>query len=389
MSPAEQTGDPKRPGAGVLACHQLLALVREGVISAKAPIEERQYQPASLDLRLGEKGHRMFCSFFPDPFQTIESRLRSPMLYQSDLVMYDIDLRDGAVLEKGHVYLIPLLEELALPKQVAGKCNPKSTTGRLDVFTRTITDSNATFDLIRPGYHGPLYLEIVPRSFPVRVKAGMCLNQLRLVSGDPSVGDDELRAAHDSLTLLYGKNNAPVPAAEVQVNGGLFLRVDLHGDGDVIGYRAKKTTELIDLARIGYYDPCDFWEPLRRGRYDTLVLEPEDFYILSSKERIRVPPAYAAEMVAFEAACGELRTHYAGFFDPGFGYGTGALRGTPIVLEVRAHDVPFLIHDGQTLFKVLFERMNERPDKVYGEGIGSSYQFQGLTLSKQFKPYSG
>lgn len=379
--------DPKQ--GGVLSSQQLRALVREGGLSAKAPVEERQYQPGSLDLRLGEKAHRMFCSFFPDPFQTIESRLTRPKLYQADLVMYDVDLQGGAVLDKGHVYLVPLLEEVALPSDVAGKCNPKSTTGRLDIFTRTLTDSMASFDKIPRGYHGPLYLEIVPRSFPVKVAAGMSLNQLRLFSGDRSIGDHELRTMHGTFSLLYNKQDRPLSEEELRISEGLFLRVDLHGDGEAIGYRAKKTTEVVDLTKIAYYEPCDFWEPLRRNRYDTLVLEPEEFYILASKERIRVPPDYAAEMVAYEAACGELRTHYAGFFDPGFGYGTGELRGTPIVLEVRAHDVPFLIHDGQTFFKVLFERMQERPEKVYGERIGSSYQFQGLTLSKHFGPYSG
>jgi dCTP deaminase len=377
----------RRRNRGVLAYQQLLKLVRDGVISAKAPVEEAQYQPASLDLRLGDTAYRMLSSFLPEQ-SVIAQRLTVQDLFQSDIAMYELDLRKSAVLEKGHVYLIPLMEELALPRTLAGKTNPKSTTGRLDVFTRAITDRHARFDEIRPGYHGKLYLEVVPRSFSVRVATGMCLNQLRLFSGEPTIGETELRACHRTTPLLY-QDNGPLPAKSLTIDEGLFLRIDLSGEDGIVGFRAKKNSQVLDMSRIGYYDPTDFWEPIPRHRSETLLLEPEDFYILESKERIRVPPDFAAEMVAYEAAIGELRTHYAGFFDPGFGYGSGDLLGTPIVLEVRAHDVPFLIHDGQTFFKVLYERMHERPEKVYGQDIGSSYQFQGLTLSKQFKPYSG
>ncbi|TRZ99871.1 MAG: 2'-deoxycytidine 5'-triphosphate deaminase [Nitrospiraceae bacterium] len=372
---------------GVLAYQQLHALVDEGVIAAKVPIEDGQFQPASLDLRLGDTAYRMLSSFLPEQ-SPVEQKLVVQDLFSSDMVMYELDLRKSAVLEKGHVYLIPLMEELALPRTLAAKTNPKSTTGRLDVFARTITDSYARFDEIRTGYRGRLYLEVVPRSFSIRLSAGMCLNQLRVVSGHPTVGDSELRTRHKTDPILYG-DHAPLPGKDLALDEGLFLRINLKAEGGVVGFRAKKNSQVLDLSRIGYYDPTDFWEPIPQNRHETLLLEPEDFYILMSKERIRIPPEYAAEMVAYEAACGELRTHYAGFFDPGFGYGAGDLRGTPIVLEVRAHDVPFLIHDGQTFFKVLFERMHERPEKVYGQGMGSSYQFQGLTLSKHFKPYRG
>lgn len=372
---------------GVLAYQQLHQLVHDGVISAKAPIESGQFQPASLDLRLGETAYRMLSSFLPEQ-SPVEQQLVVQDLFRSDMVMYELDLRKSAVLEKGHVYLIPLMEELALPRTLAAKTNPKSTTGRLDVFARTITDSYARFDEIRPGYRGRLYLEVVPRSFSIRISTGMCLNQLRVVSGQPTVGDRELRTRHKTDPLLYG-SHAPLPGKDLTLDEGLFLRINLKADGGVIGFRAKKNSQVLDLSRIGYYDTTDFWEPIPQHRHETLLLEPEDFYILMSKERIRIPAEFAAEMVAYEAACGELRTHYAGFFDPGFGYGAGDLRGTPIVLEVRAHDVPFLIRDGQTFFKVLFERMHERPEKVYGQDIGSSYQFQGLTLSKHFKPYRG
>ncbi len=375
---------------GILPYQQLKHLITNRVVRAEFPIEERQIQPASLDLRLGTKAYRLLSSFLPERTD-IASRLNVLDFYQSDLVMYEMDLRGGAILERGHVYLVPLLESLRLPKTLRARANPKSTTGRLDVFTRVVTDLNTGFDEIRPGYGGPLYLEVVPRSFTVKVRTGQSLNQLRLIQGQPTVSDSRLLTYHARNPLLYHNvsGNKPVARRALRADRGLFLRIDLHGvDGArkaIVGYRAKKNSHVIDLSKIGHYAASDFWEPLRRHRHDSLLLEPEEFYILASKERIRVPPGFAAEMVAYEAACGELRTHYAGFFDPGFGYGQGELRGTQVVLEVRPHDVPFLIHDGQTFFKVVYERMLASPAQVYGSALGSSYQRQGLTLGKQFK----
>ncbi|MGH7166063.1 MAG: 2'-deoxycytidine 5'-triphosphate deaminase, partial [Nitrospiraceae bacterium] len=384
---------------GILPYQRLKQLIADRVIRADVQIEGRQIQPASLDLRLGTKAYRLLSSFLPERSEirerltlrsnsgqalrpldrarggeTVEPQGSGQALrgssgqalldfYQSDLVMYEMELTGGAILEKGHVYLVPLLEHLHLPTTLRARANPKSTTGRLDVFTRVITDLNAGFDEIRPGYCGPLYLEIVPRSFAIKVKTGQSLNQLRLVRGSATVSDSALMALHRTEPLLY--HNVPtdqaVPARELRTDQGLFLRIDLQGvereDGVIVGYRAKKNSHVIDLSKIGYYAALDFWEPIRRHRNDSLLLEPEEFYILASKERIRVPAGFAAEMVAYEAACGELRTHYAGFFDPGFGYGRGELRGTQVVLEVRPHDVPFLIYDGQTFFKVVYDRM--------------------------------
>jgi dCTP deaminase len=375
---------------GILPYQQIKALIEHQAIRSEVPFEDRQIQPASLDLRLGRKAYRLISSFLPE-LSEITSRLNVLDFYQSDLVMYEMDLTGGAILEKGHVYLVPLLESLKLPKDLRAKANPKSTTGRLDVFTRVVTDLTAGFDEIRPGYHGPLYLEVVPRSFAIKVRTGDSLNQIRFVRGQPAVSDAALRKLHNAEPLLYHNRPAakPVSSRDLRTDRGLFLRIDLkgadRGDDTIIGYRAKKNSHVIDLSKIGYYAALDFWEPIRRHRQDSLLLEPEEFYILASKERIRVPPGYAAEMMAYEAACGELRTHYAGFFDPGFGYGRGELRGTQVVLEVRPHDVPFLIHDGQTFFKVVYDRMLEFPTQVYGSVLGSSYQRQGLTLSKHFK----
>ena len=375
---------------GILPYQRLKQLIAERVIHADVPIEDRQVQPASLDLRLGRKAYRLVSSFLPER-SVIKSQLNVLDFYQSDLVMYEMDLTGGAILEKGHVYLVPLLESLHLPKTLRARANPKSTTGRLDVFTRVITDLNVGFDEIRTGYAGPLYLEIVPRSFTIKVKTGLSLNQLRLIRGPATVSDSALRSLHRTHPLLYHNvsSDRPLAVREIRTSRGLFLRVDLQGEESghdrIVGYRAKKNSHVVDFSKIGHYAALDFWEPIHRHRNDSLLLEPEEFYILASKERIRVPPSYAAEMVAYEAACGELRTHYAGFFDPGFGYGHGEIRGTQVVLEVRPHDVPFLIHDGQTFFKVVYDRMLENPTQVYGAALGSSYQRQGLTLSKQFK----
>lgn len=379
------------PRSGIFPYQDIRRLIAGGAISAAPAIEDRQIQPASLDLRLGRKAYRLISSFLPE-LSAISSRLNVLDFYQSDLVMYEMDLTDGAILEKGHVYLVPLLEELALPPTIRARANPKSTTGRLDVFTRVVTDLTSGFDEIRAGYRGQLFLEVVPRSFAVKVRTGQSLNQVRFVRGEATVSDRSLHALHRTTPLLY-HNVAPtkrVDSQDVRAERGLFLRIDLTGgdqrDSRVIGYRAKKNSHVIDLDKVGHYAAADFWEPLYRHRHDSLLLEPEEFYILVSKERIRVPPGYAAEMVAYEAACGELRTHYAGFFDPGFGYGAkGEIKGTQVVLEVRPHDVPFLIHDGQTFFKVLYETMMAAPTQLYGSGLGSSYQRQTLTLSKHFK----
>ncbi len=379
-----------RRTSGILPDHDITRLIARSAITADPPIEDRQLQPASLDLRLGRKAYRLLASFLPEQTD-MTSRLNVLDFYQSDLVMYEMDLTGGAILEKGHVYLVPLLERLALPAHLHARANPKSTTGRLDVFTRVVTDLNTGFDEIRAGYRGPLYLEIVPRSFAIKVKTGQCLNQIRFVQGQATVADTRLRAQHRTGPLVYHNRPKPTPVAarDLRVDRGLFLRIDLKGverqGRTIVGYRAKKNSHVIDLAKVGHYAAHDFWEPIAPQRGHSLLLEPEEFYILASKERVCVPPGYAAEMVAYEAACGELRTHYAGFFDPGFGYGRkGEIAGTQVVLEVRPHDVPFLIHDGQTFFKVVYDRMLGLPSQLYGTTLGSSYQKQTLTLSKHF-----
>ncbi|MBI5588144.1 MAG: 2'-deoxycytidine 5'-triphosphate deaminase [Deltaproteobacteria bacterium] len=373
---------------GVFSCQMLKKAIAKKQISSKsAPVGDDQVQPASLDLRLGKTAYRLVSSFLPESDDSIEDMLYTPDAYGSGLVMYEMDISNGGILEKGHVYLIPLMEELNLPKDAAGRANPKSTTGRLDIFARVLTDRNPRFDDIAAGYRGRLFLEVMPRSFTISVKEGLSLVQLRLMNGECALTDSKLRSLHKDSRLLYN-GDAHLSDSEIKISKGLFMSVDLSGDLNtgIVGYKSKRNSHVVDLMKRNHYNISDFWEPIHKNSKGTLILEPEEFYILSSKEKIRVPPKYAAEMVAFEAGSGELRTHYAGFFDPGFGYGLkGEVKGTKAVLEVRAHDVPFMIADGQTFCKLFFERMAEVPEKVYGPKIGSSYQYQGITLSKQFK----
>ncbi|MEK7715149.1 MAG: 2'-deoxycytidine 5'-triphosphate deaminase, partial [candidate division NC10 bacterium] len=345
-----------------------------------------QFQPASLDLRLGPLAYQLRASFLPFR-ETVRSRLGARDLADSDLVIDRLPLEVGATLQRGSVYLVELLESLELPPHVRGRSNPKSTTGRLDIFTRVITDATGRFDEIRAGYRGPLYLEVSPQSFPVRVHTGLSLNQLRLAVGQTSLPDAELLRLYRETPLLYDDDARPLPPERVVFNDGLCMGIDLSGrlTSGIIGYRAHPNPPAVDLGRVGHYDPSEFWEPIKRPARDAYILEANRFYILVSKERIRVPPEFAAEMVVYDAGAGEIRTHYAGFFDPGFGYGDGSLLGTKVVMEVRAREVPFMVYDGQTSFKVWFERLSSRPERVYGAGLGSSYQHQTLTLSKQFR----
>jgi dCTP deaminase len=362
---------------GVLPAQAIEKMVAAGQIRSRAPVLPDQIQPSSIDLRLGSEAFRVRASFLANGAATITSKLE---LYR----LHTIDLTRPAVLEKGCVYIVPLQEELALPEYISGKANPKSSTGRLDIFTRLITDEGRQFEMVPAGYHGRLYAEVVPRTFSVVVRQGERLSQLRLFQGDYTPSDTMLRQLETEESLVYLPDET---RGEANIQNGLRLSVDLAGDevSDVIGYRAKKHAPLIDLARVQYYDLEEFWDPIRRNESRTLILDPEDFYILASRERVRIPAQYAAEMVPFDATIGEFRIHYAGFFDPGFGYGSGDINGTRAVLEVRSHEVPFIMEHGQIVASLVFERLLERPRLLYGEGIGSSYQRQGLKLSKHFR----
>lgn len=347
-----------------------------GWILTDEPVASDQVQPASLDLRLGPVAYRVRASFLPGK-HPVQERLES-------LKTHALDLSVPAVLEKGCVYIVPLVERLQLPENTSARANPKSSTGRLDVFTRLITDFSREFDQVRSGYKGSLYLEVVPQTFSILVRAGTRLTQLRLMRGAPASSDALLSALHEEHELVFAEGETP---AEPFISQGLWLSVDLAGAGpdEIIGYRAKPHTPLVDVDRVGAYDWRDFWDAIERPRDGQLLLNPEDFYILSSKERIRVPMTAAAEMVSYEPSVGEFRNHYAGFFDPGFGFRTDDVRGTHAVLEVRSHEVPFILEDGQHVSRLVYQRLIVAAEKAYGAGVGSSYQHQRISLSKHFR----
>lgn len=354
---------------GVLADHQISQMITDGGIAACTPIDPGQVQPASLDLRLGSRAYRVRASFLPGQGNTVTDRL-------SDLTMHEISLEGGAVLEKGCVYVVPLMERLRLPQGMTAAASAKSSTGRLDLMTRVITDQGVEFDRVQDGYDGPLYAEICPQSFSVVAQPGQTLTQIIFRQGRTMLSDDELRAVHARTPIV---SDTPV------ISDGLGFSVDLHPKtGDLVGYRAKRHTGVIDLAKLGHYDPADYWEEMRttKGR---IILDPGAFYILVSREAISIPPDCAAEMAPYLAMVGEFRVHYAGFFDPGFGFAEAGGAGSRGVLEVRCHDAPFVLEHGQVVGRLIYERMASAPKTLYGAALASNYQGQGLKLSKHFR----
>jgi dCTP deaminase len=384
-----QGSDPTQAGAtvpayrtGILPYQALKAMLRAHEITASREILAEQVQPASIDLRLGPVAYRVRASFLPGPNATVMEKIQQ-------LDGYEIDIAAGAVLEKGCVYVVPLMERLRLPNAVTGFANPKSSTGRLDILTRLITDRSSAFDQIERGYDGPLYVEIAPRTFSVVVRPGTRLNQARFRRGSPSLATTELQRLHKEGQLIsVGETDERKPQAPDQTikEKLVGVTIDLQGTGigSLVGYRAKKHTDRIDIEKIAHYDPADFWEPIHAHRDGAIILNPDDFYILVTREAVGVPPDLAAEMVAYDTTVGEFRVHYAGFFDPGFGWDSAA-GGSRAVLEVRSHEVPFMLEHAQTVGWLRYEPMAARPDRLYGAGIGSNYQNQGLQLAKQFR----
>ncbi|MDE2464518.1 MAG: 2'-deoxycytidine 5'-triphosphate deaminase [Alphaproteobacteria bacterium] len=360
-----------RHSTGILPSHvlrRLIAAKRE--LLADIAFEESQLQPASVDLRLGPKAYRVRASFLPGPHATVAQKLAL-------VGMHEIDLTRGAVLETGCVYIVPLLERAEFSARISGVANPKSSTGRIDVFTRLISDYAPAFDRIEPGYRGPLYAEISPRTFPVLVRQGSRLNQLRIRRGSPLFTDTQLKRLHAE---------SPLVDTEADIDNGLALSIDLKGKaGNRIGWRAKRHTGIIDVDRRGLLDPLEYWDPLHANAEGSIILDPDEFYILASREAVAIPPDYAAEMVPFNPLVGEFRVHYAGFFDPGFGYEAGQPPCARGVLEVRSREVPFILEHGQIIGRLVFERLTDPPPMVYGSALDSNYQRQGLKLSKHFR----
>jgi dCTP deaminase len=367
---------------GILPAQSIRALIKNGVIAAteSQPIKDEQIQPASVDLRLGQQAFHVRASFLPGKSSTLLNRVHDGLLVDT------LDLRQPALLTPNSVYIVKLTETLNLPADVSGIANPKSTTGRLDIFTRLITEHGEEFERVPRGYSGELYAEVVTRSFPVYVREGLKLNQLRFIRGKAEARRDSVlrELAKDDQLVRYETEDRLGDA----INRGLSVTVNLEGSerSDIVAYKAKKYAAPIDLSKIRHYEMTDFWEFIRKPATRRLILEPDEFYLLASKEKVRVPPDHAAEMVSYDPTMGEFHVHYAGFFDPGFGYGAqGEIPGTKAVLEVRAHDMPILLEDGQFVGKLLYYRMAATPQVVYGQDIGSSYQKQELTPSKQFK----
>jgi dCTP deaminase len=347
--------------SGVLPSQTIRTMLERGAVAADAPMISGQIQPASLDLRLGVRAYRVRASFLPGAGRSVAARLE-------DFAMHEIDLTEGAALETGCVYLVPLMERLKLPADVSGVANAKSSTGRLDLFTRVIADGGVEFDRVEPGYEGRLWAEISPRTFSVLARAGERLTQLGFRRGKPELSVEQRRRVHDSAD-----------------GGGLAFSVDLSAADGLVGWRARRHCGLIDLSKLDHYPVAEFWDPVRVTASGAVILDPGAFYILASRESVSVPPDCAAEMAPYMAVMGEFRVHYAGFFDPGFGMAETGGAGARAVLEVRCHESPFALEHGQVVGRLVYEPMAATPDILYGGAIGSTYQAQGLRLSKHFR----
>jgi dCTP deaminase len=361
---------------GILPAQDLLQIVRNTKeIRSVEPILDDQIQPASLDLRLGSKAYRVRASFLPGANSSVQEKLKQ-------FAMHEMDISNGGVLERGCVYIIPLLETVHLKYRMSGRGNPKSSTGRLDVFTRLITDYGTEFDQVREGYKGPLYAEVSPRTFTILVRKGSRLSQLRIRRGAPQSSDGKHKQLHQEFRLVDRE------LSDEDIKNGVPITVDVEGSPHndyIIGYRAKSHSGLIDIDRVNHYDYKEFWDPVPAPGKQGLILDPADFYILASRESVKVPPGFAAEMIAYDTLVGEFRVHYAGFFDPGFGDAAAGGEGSKAVLEVRSYEVPFVIENGQVVGRLAYERLTVQPERLYGLNVHSNYQRQGLRLSKHFR----
>lgn len=368
---------------GILPSQWIENALAKEIIRAERPVERGQIQPNSLDLRVSARAWRVQCSFMPGS-QTVRTKLDR---YRWYTVTDEPD--EGMVLEPDQIYVFELEEELALPPEISARANPKSSTGRLDVFCRVVCDYAEQFDEVPAGYRGKLFLEVVPRSFPIRLRTGDSLAQIRFAAGDAEMTDDDVRAALEEEPIVVGDDGKVMTAADLKIDRGLYLSVRMSGEeGQVIGFRARKNTPPIDLRAVGQVPVFRYWEHIAFREGDPIILEPDEFYIFSSRELVRLPPNICAEMVPFDAGSGEVRTHYAGFFDSGFGYMPGkdpAETASAVVLEVRNRDVPFLLEHGQPLFRLVLLHNQAQPRRLYGQSLSSNYQGQRLRLSKQFR----
>jgi len=366
-----------------LPYQQIKRLVENGGIQTTAEITEAQLQPASIDCTLGQKVYRISSGFLPKENETVAELLR-------ERTLYEFELEPGTILETNTPYIIPLRESLNLPATLIAIASPKSSIGRVDVFVRVMTDHNPQYDAIPAGYQGPLYLEIIPLTFAVRISPALAMTQLRFRDEQECFPTtDEMRTIHGSDPLILTTSGEALPTKGLRLKENILsFTVDLTGS-EIVGYRARHyVNKLLDLTKINAHDPALFWHPIPRQANGELILEPNSFYIIATKERVRIPSQMAAEIMPYDPSTGELRSHYAGFFDPGFGCGNDEnMHGNIVVLEVRAHSAPFRLTDGQVICKMMFERLTEVPEKTYGANVGSTYTDPTIRLSKYFSSH--
>ncbi|MBI29421.1 MAG: 2'-deoxycytidine 5'-triphosphate deaminase [Pelagibacteraceae bacterium] len=357
---------------GALAYQNYKFLIENNIINSNNRIPDESIQPASIDLRLGNFAYRVSSSFLTIN-KTVEDRIKN-------FIIDKIDISQGHLFKKNQIYIVEVQESLNLDSKLSGKCNPKSSTGRLDILSRVISDYSSEYEVIKPGYKGKIYLEITSKTFNIVFTEGDKLSQLRLRKNNiVTTNDRELIGLHKLSPLLYNKNHK---AIKPLINNGLKITAAVFNDDEPIAYKAKKDSPEIFFNKLRFHNKKDYWVSINKTKKNSLIIEPNEFYILKSKEKIKISRNLAAEMIPYDSEIGEFRAHYAGFFDPGFG---NEMKGSHAVLEIKTYEVPFAVEDGQIIARLIFEKLAEEPTKIYGEGIKSNYQNQGLALSKHFR----
>ncbi len=336
-------------------------------------------RPSSLDLTVSDEIYEVAGIFQPRTNETVRQVL-------AKINKKKVSLNEP--LSQGSMYLLRLNETLALPEQVYAYCNPKSSSGRIDVHVRLLADRVSRYDAVTPaGWRGELWLSIMPKTFDIKLPRNYSLNQIRFFNADTRFDELELELAMREHSLLWRvKKRQPFDYSELKIrdgDGAAILTLDL--SPKIVGYRAVKTKQVIDLNRINYYDWKKFFEPVLASKADYLELERDYFYILSTSEAVRVPPDLACEMAPMDERSGEFRSHYAGFIDPGWGWGrAGEGKGRPLTLELRPFE-DLIVRDRQPIAKIKFERMMKLPDTAYDAGPSNYLKQAGPRLAKQFK----
>ena len=363
--------------------HQTLLRIYGGVsplITADTALCDDQIQMASIDLSLKGPVYGMRASGLPRRGETVRSRIDA-----SAKTGYTFNLTgEDKLLSRRQTYIIPLNEGLKLPPGFAARFSPKSSTGRVDVLARILADGIPHFDSVpAEGYRGPLYLEVTPLSCDILLRSGQSLMQMRLRQGDSLVSANDLVTLQAEKGIVWGKDGKPIAPEKLSLaEHGLYMHVDL--DRDIVGFMARDPILAeLSFAKSDFYDPYDFWEPITRPKGGSIVLNPGRFYLLATKERVKVPSNICGDIAAYDASTGEFRTHYAGFFDPGFGGSKPEERGTVGVMEVRGREIPFELQDNQPVCRMDFQWLDEVPNRLYG--AGNNYTGEQPSLGKFFR----